>query len=420
VDAILTDANVRSSVAGLRGLGRAGLDVAAVAPGWRSAGCWSRYAKVRAIEPDPARDPRGFVMALHRLGVEHGPLPVYTGREESIDLLLDAARTAPGHLTAPFPGGEVLHKLRDKRVMAALACESGVESPKVLWEGSAEELELASLRPPFVLKPANPPERSGQLISARLISSEHALGALLRELPAHEPLLAQESAPGPLISLGLVVSREGQLAARFQHVAYRTWPSEAGSTAYAVSTEPTEDLIRRSVEMLAGAGYWGLAEMEFMSNGDRPLLVDITTRYYGVMPLPLACGVNLPAAWHAVTIGREPPRPTPYPAGVPFRWLEADIIAAGRGNFSLLRSPARRSHVGAMWSSDDPLPGVALAAESLTVRGSRQLSKLIAKASKDHSSGLGGDRTSLRAATADRDATSQPSADDPGSHDCTG
>ena len=104
--------------------------------------------------------------------------------------------------------------------------------------------------------------------------------------------------------------------------------------------------------------------------GDDALLLDVNPRYYLCMPLALACGVNLPAAWHAVVEGRPGGSPAAYPAGRRYRWLEGDVYAARHGHPLALLRPRRPAHAGAMWAADDPLPSLLLAgcAATLPVR----------------------------------------------------
>src|SRR2546428_63492 len=86
LDALVTDVHFRSAVAGLRGLGRAGLEVLALGPSRSAAGRWSRYAAGRGVAPEVSRDPAGFVREAVRLAERYGPLVVYPCREETIDV----------------------------------------------------------------------------------------------------------------------------------------------------------------------------------------------------------------------------------------------------------------------------------------------------------------------------------------------
>jgi hypothetical protein len=70
-EALVTDAHLRSVVAGMRALGRAGIDVLAVAPSRWAAGLWSRYAMSRFVRPDVCEHPDAFLDALAELA-DHG------------------------------------------------------------------------------------------------------------------------------------------------------------------------------------------------------------------------------------------------------------------------------------------------------------------------------------------------------------
>ncbi len=144
---------------------------------------------------------------------------------------------------------------------------------------------------------------------------------MLGGLPADEPLVVQERLSRPLVSLGVVIGRDGTIVSRFQHLARRTWPAAAGSTALAISVEPDDALVARAGALLAAVGYWGLAELEFIATARGPALTDVNPRYYGCMPLPLACGLNLPAIWHAFVVDVPLPAAVPYRVGVAYRWL---------------------------------------------------------------------------------------------------
>jgi predicted ATP-grasp superfamily ATP-dependent carboligase len=218
---------------------------------------------------------------------------------------------------------------------------------------------------PSIVKPAGP---VGALATARALRSRADLEGLVAELPATEQVLVQEEIRGRLASLALVIDREGRVVARFQEEARRTWPREVGSFALTVSVMPDEELVERSRAMLAGAGYWGLAQLDFVSTAGSPMLIDVNPRFYACMPLALACGVNLPAAWHAVVEGgplrgvdghRVEAR-SEYPTGRVYRWLEGDLYAARRGEVRALLRRGRRPSAGAMWAPDDPIPGVLL------------------------------------------------------------
>ena len=342
IEALVPDAHLNAAVAGIRGLGGAGIGVLAAGPGWTAAGLWSKYTAARAVAPSIIEDPEGYAARLRQLAAGCGPLVVYPSREETIDAMI-ADRSGWDGATLPFPGARVLYRIRDKARLVNTAEAAGIDSPGLLFHGPAGELRSARFGRPVVVKPARPVE---QVEDGKARGDSGRLGALLEPLADDEPVLIQERVRGPIVSVELVLDRQGNVVARFQHVTRRTWPRAAGSIALATSVEPDEALVYRTASMLAGIGFWGLAQADFVDTPSGYVLLDVNPRLYRCLPLALACGTNLPALWHAVTIGRPVGSPQRYRVGVTYRWLEADFVAAARGEpRSLLTAHRSRPRV---------------------------------------------------------------------------
>jgi ATP-grasp in the biosynthetic pathway with Ter operon len=372
IDALVPDAHLNAAVAGIRGLGIGGLRVMALGPTWTSPGLWSRHIAARAVGPSVIASPEELGRRIRRLAADHGPLVVYPSREETIDLML-SARDWDG-VVLPFAGGDVLQLVRDKSRLEQTAANAGLMTPVSLFEGSAAELANPTtgrtFEWPVVIKPAQP---VSALKTARLAANADALRRLLRGVPDGERLLVQERVRGPLVSIELVLDREGRLVARFQQVTKRTWPTAAGSIALATSVAPDEGLVSRTAAMLAELGYWGLAQVDFVDTPDGYTLLDVNPRFYRCLPLAVACGTNLPALWHAVAVGRPVGTPGTYRTGMTYRWLEADFVAAARGAPGRLFERAPAPSTGAAWDAGDPLPGLLLSMSAVLSRVLRVL-----------------------------------------------
>ncbi|MGI8511961.1 MAG: ATP-grasp domain-containing protein [Solirubrobacteraceae bacterium] len=365
--ALVTDAHLRSVLAGIRGLGRAGHEVLAIGPRRTAAGLWSRYASGRVVAP--AGDRQALLRRLAEMGERHGPLLAYPGQESTIDALL--AGPMPPQVHLPYPDVEALTLLRDKGRLTALAGEAGLASPKTLVEATAGELRGWSPPSACVVKPVRP---SGSLPTALVAESADELHAIVTGLPAGEPLLVQERARGPLTAIVLVLDKSGTAVARFEQVARRTWPPDAGVSTVAESVRLDEPLAARATHMLAGVGYAGLAQLQFVEVGNGRALIDVNPRFYGSLPLAIACGVNLPAAWHASATDGPVVDAGGYRTGVSFHWLEGEALRATRPSPRPLADLARvvlrppsRPRVAAVWAADDPLASGLFGAD-LTAR----------------------------------------------------
>ena len=359
MDALVTDANIRSAVAGIRGLGRAGVSTLAVAPHWASGGLWSAHAAGRAVAPDSSRDPVGFARAIHRLAERDGPLVVYPGHEDAIEALVVDGPAPGSSLVLPFPLGEALAALRDKRRIGELAERAGLLAPATLVEASAGSVDPAELPLPCVVKPAR--TRLG-LPSAGIAMDAEQLGLLLQRFPQEEPVVVQEFLAGEVVALAVVVDRDGRLVARFQQTALETWPRDGGLISLGVSVAADDQLSDRVARMLAELGYFGLVQLDLIDTGRGLALIDANPRFYASMMLAQAAGANLAAEWHAVVTGNGSARPAPYRTGVRFRWFEADLKDAMLGHRRALLRRGEGRTVGAMWDRHDPVPSALLAA----------------------------------------------------------
>lgn len=367
-DALVTDTHERGALAGLRGLGRAGLTVVAVAPSRRAPGLVSRYAVAAAVAPDPALDAGGFAEAVANVARREDVGVIYPGSEEAIDAL----RGTPLEPRLPYARLGALDRLRDKRTLPGLAAEAGLTCPETLAAGLPGEISAAALDGPTVVKSAL---GVGPLPFTTPVADATALRALLARLPRDQPVLVQRRYEGVLVGVALVVDAGGRVAARFQQRATRTWPLAAGVSASAVSMAPDDRLIDGAAALLSAAGYAGLAHLQFIVRDGREVLIDVNPRFYGSMPLALAAGVNLPAVWHAVVTGAEPPEVGRPRVGVRFRWLEGNLLAAMRGKpRALLDAPLRR-RTSAVWARDDPRAGVAFGLAAVEQRIRRRLAR---------------------------------------------
>jgi predicted ATP-grasp superfamily ATP-dependent carboligase len=367
--AAVTDVHLRSAVAGLRGLGRAGIEVLAVGPPG-AAGLRSRYANARAVAPEPSSNPDGYVEALEAAAEKHGGLFVFPASEAGLEPLLRHIADLDHPITLPFGNVEAAARLRDKTELPALAAAVGLDTPAVVAVGDAGAIRVAAPRLPVVLKPATFP---AGIATAQPAATEARLDKLLAKLHPHDRVIAQETVDGAPISLALVMDAEGKVVTCFQERAIRTWPAEAGSFAVTQSVAPDPGLTERARDLLRSVGYSGLAQFDLILTVDGPVLLDVNTRFYACLPNALRCGINLPAAWHAVARGQSFDAPSRYPEGVRYRWLEADLTAAFRGHPGRLLTVPRRGTAGAMWAADDPVPGMVLALGAFTVRAARRV-----------------------------------------------
>src|SRR5215210_4466550 len=269
--AVVTDAQLRSAVAGLRGLGRGGVTAIALAPSRRAAGLWSRYAVGSAVGPDASRDNDAFLAALNRLADSCRQVVVYPSREETIEVLRTAAGSLRPSVALPFSTGPPLDRLRDKRSLGELAANAGLRTPRVIGCGNRDELRDLGVRTPLIVKPARPATGLG---TAHEVRDQIELKQLLERMPHDEPLVVQERLRGHLGAVAVVLDRDGGLVARYQQRALEIWPKRAGQSSLAVSVPPDKPVIEPIVAVLRDVGFWEMAQIQFIAALDGPAVVD--------------------------------------------------------------------------------------------------------------------------------------------------
>jgi len=323
--------------------------------------------------PDSATEPDRFADAVARLAGANGRPVVYPGHEDAVEAIVHAAERLSRVAILPFPTGEPLEALRDKRRLGELAERAGFAAPAVMAVGSAGDLDAFDLHAPSVVKAAR---SSLRLPAAGFARDRRELEALLRRFPPDETVIVQERLGNSVTALALVVDRGGRLVARFQYQSLATWPRAGGMISSGVSVAPDEALVARLASMLAELGYFGLVQFDLLPARGGVALIDANPRFYASQPLAFAAGLNLSAAWHAVARGDEPGAPRPYREGVRFRWLEADVKDAVRGHPRSLLAVQRPRPVGPMWDRADPVPGPLLAAGAVAAAARNRVRRL--------------------------------------------
>jgi predicted ATP-grasp superfamily ATP-dependent carboligase len=188
----------------------------------------------------------------------------------------------------------------------------------------------------------------------------------------------QEVVDGPLRAHVTVVGHDGRPAARLLQEATALYPPRAGITVRGRTLEIDEVVAARAEAMLADLGWFGLAELQYLTGPDgRAHMIDLNGRFYGSLALALGAGVNLPAVWGALALGGSAEAVVDGRPGVLYQWLEGDLRRARverRGGLlrdvagCLIAAPGR---VHSIWSVRDPLPAVRYAAHLAARRAVR-------------------------------------------------
>lgn len=363
---VVTGAEHQGGLAAIRALRAASFEPWAATSASLAYGALSRASAGTIDVPDPRTDPSGFATALAEAAETLGAAVVLPGAEADL-LALGEHRGlfAPG-VAVGLPETEAVLAATDKVDLGRRARAAGFDSPPtvVLYAGEAVPDEVGAWRE-AVVKPISSEQRGdGGLLrfEAVRVASGAELQAALTALPGRcglvQPFLA-----GRLRTVNGVAWR-GEVAVTVHKVAERTWPVDCGIVCYArtVDVDPLVD--RAARRLIADLGWSGLFNLQMIDVAGRQYLIDLNPRLYHSLALATRAGVNLPAMWVDLVLGRRPGRMT-YRSGVRFRSEEDArcLLALARGGqpaVALRGLVPRPRTAHAVVSVRDPVPTLAV------------------------------------------------------------
>jgi predicted ATP-grasp superfamily ATP-dependent carboligase len=218
------------------------------------------------------------------------------------------ADTEPEGVRLPFADRRVIDAVLDKSSLYRIASELDVPYPETVpLDGDTEaavERALSQLDLPLVVKPALKREFE-EAIGTNVVevdTRQQLRDILARAREADIEVMAQrkvDSVPGEDHSLASYVSPDGGVLSIVGNAQQRNPPEFGTSCLVERVDEPAIE--RRALAVLRETGYHGISEAEFVYCPDREeyLLLDINTRPWKWIGLPVAAGANLPLAAYA-------------------------------------------------------------------------------------------------------------------------
>ncbi|NEU56426.1 carboxylate--amine ligase [Halorussus sp. MSC15.2] len=276
----------------------------------------------------PLDDEEGFREDVEALAAELDHEPVAFG---CMDEWVHAfSRTEPEGVRLPFAERATIDRVLDKESLYDVAERLDVPYPETYRIAETDPAETGGetgpagndresvpaaetaerLGFPLVVKPALK-RKFSEAVGTNVI--EVADEAELEDVVANAAaegirVMAQEKVPavqGEDCSLASYVPREGE-AVTFVGNARVRYPLGYG-TSCVVQRADAPQVEENALAVLDETGYYGISEAEFLYDGDREeyVLIDVNTRPWKWISLPVQAGANLPLAAYAETVGEE-------------------------------------------------------------------------------------------------------------------
>jgi D-aspartate ligase len=355
----------------VRSLGQQGVPVCVI-DDERSIARFSRYA-THAVRVPELRDDRTIVETVLEVGRELGldGWVLYPTREEMVAAFARRRDALEPHFRIPTPPWSTVQWAWDKRNTYRMATDLGIPTPRTWYPRSSGDLAEIDGEPPFALKPAIKEHfiyatkaKAWRANDRRELAEQFEQAA--KFVPEGE-IMIQELIPGDGRQQFAYCAffKDGDAIGSMVARRRRQHPPEFGRASTLVETVEIPLLERLSLEFLRAIDCYGLVEVEYKldpRDGHYKLL-DVNLRAWGYHTLGPRAGVDFPYMVFADQVGESvvPRRAQP---GVRWVRLVTDVptgaveIAGRRVSWrSYLRS-LRGLHVEAVFSREDPLPGL--------------------------------------------------------------
>ncbi len=353
--AIVTDVHYRMSLALIRDLAQAGVEVitceqdrcrdSRTSP---ALGALSRYVSRHVWLPG-GTDGLEALLSLCRetgLGRDCRPALLPAGAA-TLALIAETRERFEPLCGLCVPTAEQLDLLNSKPRLAGLAARLGVPLPESMAPGEDLDRFLDRQGLPCVIKPACG-EKLGLTAAARYAvasTREEAWAAWERfSRLAGEPPVVQGYLPGRALGCS-VLARSGQVMAAICHQRVREYPVSGGPSSCCQCVK-REDIRTYAARLTAETGLTGLAMFEFKEDRDgAPRLLECNPRVWGTFPLTRVSGSGIPLLWCALAWNAgNPDNPAPLPALTPPRgrrmiFAASDLMAAA--GYARRGSPGR-------------------------------------------------------------------------------
>ena len=292
-----------------RSLGPHGVPVIALDKDERGFGLRSRHVAVRGRLPSPLDDEDAFVARLLEIGAlldQRGVL--FPANDEWVLGLGRHRARLEEYYDIPFADEATVERILDKKSLYAAAGALDIPAPRTWDLAEHDAARLArEVAYPCILKPREQrsfTERFGVKVIEIPDAAEFVDWA--RRTAGHG-MLAQEIVPvtpDGFHSLCAYVAPGGAALGAFVGRKVEQYPAGFG-TGCLVESAALPLLVERGARVLRALGYHGIAEVEFLydpRDGEHKLL-DVNTRVWKWIGLPIAAGVDLPWLAYATTIG---------------------------------------------------------------------------------------------------------------------
>jgi len=372
-----------------RSLGKAGIPVLGLDRETGGLGQRSRHLTALALCPDVQDGGRAFVDFLLEIGPHFRQRPVlFPTNDDWVFAVARHKEELEPYYRVPFSGAAVIDTALNKTALYQVAERMGIAIPESwymdtlsledLASGSHPEVVALAARVPYpvILKPEES-RAFYEAFQAKVFVVQDEAAFLERVQAAAQQglrLVAQQiihTPPGGFYSVCSYLDARSTPLGVFVGRKLEQFPPDFGTSCLA-DARFVPEIAERGVQVLQALGFHGISEIEFVQDpvSGEHLLLDVNTRSWKWIGLPIASGVNLPLLAYSDAVG-EPFSAPQQLDGVRWTFLRDYVkLLRARGNvmpeemvsreewLGLIRGemPAAGTLVDGILDADDPEP----------------------------------------------------------------
>jgi D-aspartate ligase len=310
--ALLADATWYGTLAAVRDLGAHGVPVTLASDSLLAPARWSRYV-TRTVRCPPTKNAAAFLAWLHAFGDRHPGHVLYPTSDEVAWIIACHRDELARKFHLYSPPVQTMATLLDKGRLMTAGCAAGLPVPETwLPESEDEVARLAGEIPfPVFVKPRT------QLLATRGLKGDRVerrqdLLPIWRSLrmPRHQQERLGDAMAGsafPLIqachaideqifTVDGFVSRDGAMVTLGCNKLLQN-PRRRGPGIVFDEAPVAPTIVAGLQRLWRQTGFYGVFDVEFVTDGDRSLMIDLNPRLYNHMAFEIERGMRL--SWFA-------------------------------------------------------------------------------------------------------------------------
>jgi predicted ATP-grasp superfamily ATP-dependent carboligase len=324
----VTDAQMRSSLAVIRSLGKKGLNVTAGDETVFTTGFFSKYCNHRVIYPSPKKAKKEFIDYLLVELKKKEYSVIFPVADACLLPLIEHEAEISKYSKLALPPRQTFMKAFDKGITLKIAIENGIPAPKTYFINDLNDFENIrnELEYPLIIKPRISSGSRGVELCKMPEELETKFVKIFTE---HGPLLIQEYIPSSEeIGVYALFNFDSEPRAYTVQKRIRSYPVSGGPSTLR-KTILNDEAVEIAFKLLKTIGWVGVAMVEFRidSRDNIPKLMEVNPRFWGSLQLSILSGVDFPFLLYKMLTEGDVEPTMNYKENVECRWmLPGDIL----------------------------------------------------------------------------------------------